>query len=111
LTIRSRPQDFLRPIITPFELELALTSKAWTGDYILDFAQLLESSDFGQDAGTVAVEQGEEGEGEEGGDEEAPVFSAVTGTYRHPKKYYQRGFKGESRLFIATHPVAIRFFL
>lgn len=105
-------QDFLRPIVTPFELELALTSKAWTGDYILDFAQLLESSDFGQDAGTVEVEQGEEDEGEaEAEDGEAPVFSAVTGTYRHPKKYYQRGFKGESRSSIATHPVTIRVFL
>lgn len=91
-------QDFLRPIVTPFELELALTSKAWTGDYILDFAQLLESSDFGQDAGTVEVVRAEEDEGDaDGADKEAPVFSAVTGTYRHPKKYYQRGFKGASQ--------------
>ncbi|BGP08710.1 Diphthamide biosynthesis protein 2 [Rhodotorula toruloides] len=102
-------KDFLRPIVTPFELELALTSKAWTGDYILDFAQLLESSDFGQDAGTVEVEQGEEDEGEaEAEDGEAPVFSAVTGTYRHPKKYYQRGFKDADDLTSQASALAIR---
>ncbi|GAA5893300.1 hypothetical protein JCM6882_007998 [Rhodosporidiobolus microsporus] len=85
-------KEFLAPIVTPFELELALTSKAWTGDYILDFAQLLRSSEFGQDAGVVASETGAteaEGEGEqgEGQDEEQPVFSAATGKYRHPKRY------------------------
>ncbi|BGP25229.1 Diphthamide biosynthesis protein 2 [Rhodotorula toruloides] len=93
-------KDFLRPIVTPFELELALTSKAWTGDYILDFTQLLDSSDFGLDAGTVEVEQGEDGE--------APVFSAVTGTYRHPKKYYQRGFKDADDLTAQASALAIR---
>jgi len=86
-------QEFLRPIVTPFELELALTSKAWTGQYILDFGELLASSTFGQD------EDNEEDEGnveEEEGDEEAPVYSATTGKYRHPKKYYQNGVQGES---------------
>lgn len=90
-------QEFLRPIVTPFELELALTSKAWTGDYILDFAQLLGSSTFGQDAGTLAAAEREQrGEEDLEEDEDAPVFSSATGQYRHPKKYVQRGFKGES---------------
>lgn len=72
--------------MTPFELELALTSKAWTGDYILDFTTLLSSSTFGQihvdpDASEM--------------DEEGPVFSSTTGSYRHPKRYQQNGVTGE----------------
>lgn len=89
--------------MTPFELELALTSKAWTGQYILDFGELLASSTFGQDEDKE--ENGEDVEGEEG-DEEAPVYSATTGKYRHPKKYYQNGVKGESKasLNCLCHP-------
>lgn len=83
--------------MTPFELELALTSKAWTGQYILDFGELLSSSTFGQDQGQDdGSEQEEKQDGEDGEelDEEAPVYSATTGKYRHPKKYYQNGVKG-----------------
>ncbi|KAK4704388.1 diphthamide biosynthesis protein 2, partial [Phenoliferia sp. Uapishka_3] len=71
-------KEFLRPIVTPFELELALTSKDWTGDYILDFTTLLSSSTFGQThVDPSKVED----------DPEGPIFSSVTGTYRHPKRY------------------------
>lgn len=80
LTLSHRSQEFLRPIITPFELELALTSKSWTGDYILDFTALLSSSTFGQDF--VDPDMDED-------DEEGPVYSATTGKYRHPKRYYK----------------------
>ena len=35
-------KDFLRPIVTPYELELALRpAQAWTGRYVLDFEELL----------------------------------------------------------------------
>ena len=35
-------KDFYRPVITPFELEVALNSgRQWTGDYTTDFRQLL----------------------------------------------------------------------
>ncbi|GAA5874434.1 hypothetical protein JCM3774_005718, partial [Rhodotorula dairenensis] len=114
-------KEFLRPIVTPFELELALTSKAWTGDYILDFAQLLESSTFGQDAGTVATAADQHGrrEGDPAGerdqdvdvvddDDDAPVFSSATGQYRHPKKYVQRGFKDADELASQANALAIR---
>ncbi|CAG8446404.1 5867_t:CDS:10 [Diversispora eburnea] len=38
-------KEFYRPIVTPFELEIALdSSKQWTGEYILEFRQLLSSS-------------------------------------------------------------------
>ena len=80
-------QEFLRPIVTPFELELALTSKNWTGDYILDFTALLSSSTFGQTH--VDPNKAED-------DPEGPIFSSVTGTYRHPKRYNANGVTGAS---------------
>ena len=37
-------QEFLRPIVTPYELDLALRSQVdWTGRYVLDFEELLEA--------------------------------------------------------------------
>lgn len=81
----SQSQEFLRPIVTPFELELALTSKDWTGDYILDFTSLLSSSTFGQTH--VDPNKAED-------DPEGPIFSSVTGTYRHPKRYNVNGVTG-----------------
>ncbi|BGP16795.1 hypothetical protein JCM10213_002189 [Rhodosporidiobolus nylandii] len=98
-------KEFLRPIVTPFELELALTGKSWTGDYILDFAQLLRSSTFGQDAGTLA----EDGEGsDDEGDGDAPVYSSTTGKYRHAKKYVAGGVKDADDLAAQASALAIR---
>ena len=35
-------KDFLRPIVTPYELEVALRpTQEWTGRYVLDFDALL----------------------------------------------------------------------
>lgn len=35
-------QEFLQPIVTPYELEVALQpTQTWTGRYVLDFGQLL----------------------------------------------------------------------
>ncbi|GAA5897950.1 2-(3-amino-3-carboxypropyl)histidine synthase [Sporobolomyces salmoneus] len=106
-------KEFLRPIVTPFELQLALTSKAWTGQYILDFGELLSSSTFGQDQGRIADgssnenQDGENGAAEED-DEEAPVYSATTGKYRHPKRYYQNGVKDADDLASQASALAIR---
>jgi diphthamide biosynthesis protein 2 len=37
-------KDFLRPIITPYELEIALKAEqSWTGQYVLDFEKLLSN--------------------------------------------------------------------
>ncbi|EED77850.1 predicted protein, partial [Postia placenta Mad-698-R] len=66
-------KDFLRPIITPYELEIALrTEQSWTGQYVLDFDKLLTQQNP-----------------PEGSDEDLdqPVFSLVTGKYRHAKRY------------------------
>ncbi|KAG6805844.1 hypothetical protein H0H92_013774, partial [Tricholoma furcatifolium] len=86
-------KDFLRPIVTPFELEVALQSTPnWTGRYVLDFERLLEdaSQDEPEDGSTwaSAPEEGGEGESdEEDQDPDRPVFSLVTGTYRKAKRY------------------------
>ncbi|KAJ7641509.1 putative diphthamide synthesis protein-domain-containing protein [Roridomyces roridus] len=69
-------RDFLRPIITPFELEVALQAEqSWTGRYVLDFGKLLASSDS------------EDTPPPESEDLDQPVFSLVTGKYRHAKRY------------------------
>jgi hypothetical protein len=70
-------QDFLRPIVT---------SKSWTGDYVLDFTTLLTTSDFGQDHVDPSLSDH---------DEEGPVFSSVTGKYRTPKRYVANGVTGK----------------
>ncbi|GAA5931462.1 hypothetical protein JCM3775_006860 [Rhodotorula graminis] len=105
-------KEFLRPIVTPFELELALTGKAWTGDYLLDFAALLESSTFGQDAGTVgsgeSASESDDDEEQDEDDGERPVFSAATGTYRHPKRYTNKVFADADALTSAASALSIR---
>ena len=50
--VRHAMQEFLRPIITPYELEIALQPEPqWTGKYILDFAKLALNDD--NDASTT----------------------------------------------------------
>jgi len=72
-------KDFLRPIVTPFELQLALQpAPTWTGEYVLDFEQVLARRE---------PPQHEDGEDVEDGDIDRPAFSLVTGKYRHAKRY------------------------
>ncbi|KAI9439278.1 diphthamide biosynthesis protein [Lactarius indigo] len=71
-------KDFFRPIVTPFELQLALQpSPTWTGEYMLDFDRVLarEPSKRSSD------------DEDEDGDPDRPVFSLITGKYRHAKRY------------------------
>ncbi|KAI8086195.1 diphthamide biosynthesis protein 2 [Halteromyces radiatus] len=67
-------KDFYRPIVTPFELEIALVkSKEWTGDYVLDFSKLLphlRTDGFQYDE-----------EMDEGSSDEEGHFSLITGQY------------------------------
>jgi hypothetical protein len=70
-------QDFFRPIVTPFELQLALQpSPTWTGEYVLDFDEVLARGDS-----KPSLDQDEEG------DPDRPIFSLLTGKYRHAKRY------------------------
>jgi diphthamide biosynthesis protein 2 len=82
-------QDFFRPIVTPFELQLALQpSPTWTGEYVLDFDEVLAR-------GSPKPFSDEDEED----DPDRPVFSLVTGRYRHPKRY-GGGFLSYLRLFL-----------
>ncbi|KAG9080517.1 Diphthamide biosynthesis protein 2 [Ceratobasidium sp. 370] len=75
-------KEFYRPIVTPFELEIALgEDRSWTGEYILDFDQILKGR---EDQEGVAHEQ-EANPGDE--DPDRPAFSLITGTYRHARRY------------------------
>ncbi|KAF8517621.1 diphthamide biosynthesis protein [Gautieria morchelliformis] len=72
-------KEFLRPIVTPFELFLSLSPEpSWPGNYILDFEHVVEHQ-----AATNSKDDGNERDADE------PVFSLVTGKYRHPKRYDQ----------------------
>ncbi|TCD70390.1 Diphthamide biosynthesis protein 2 [Steccherinum ochraceum] len=76
-------KEFLRPIVTPYELEIALQSEPeWTGKYVLDFKEILSSS---QQQKQQDVQSGEDGTEPE--DTDQPIFSLVTGKYRHAKRY------------------------
>ncbi|KAI0739403.1 diphthamide biosynthesis protein [Daedaleopsis nitida] len=76
-------KEFLRPIVTPYELEIALQpTQTWTGRYVLDFEQLLKEQQQVSDSGRPT--DNTEGEDE---DLDQPVFSSVTGKYRHAKRY------------------------
>lgn len=81
-------QEFLRPIVTPYELEIALqTEPEWTGEYVLDFKQILDKPREPESShqSPSGEEEGRERNGDD--DEDRPVFSLVTGTYRHAKRY------------------------
>lgn len=76
-------QDFYRPIITPYELEVALRAEqSWTGRYVLDFEELL--AEHANDHGQTDADDDDEHEVR---DEDSPVFSLVTGKYRHAKRF------------------------
>ncbi|KAI0804663.1 putative diphthamide synthesis protein-domain-containing protein [Irpex lacteus] len=76
-------KEFLRPIITPYELEIALQDEPqWTGRYELDFGKLaLEDS-----TETNGDRERPEDEDEDK-DEDRPTFSLITGQYRQAKRY------------------------
>ncbi len=85
-------QDFFRPIVTPFELQLALRpSPTWTGEYVLNFDEVLAR-------GTSKPSSDQD----EDGDPDRPVFSLITGRYRHAKLY-----GGE--LFCLLSPISLFF--
>ncbi|KAF8966760.1 putative diphthamide synthesis protein-domain-containing protein [Flammula alnicola] len=118
-------KDFLRPIVTPYELEVALQAEqSWTGRYVLDFGRLLadakaviddsettKQSTIG-DGGNDNVEEGGSGDGDGDGDEsdpDQPVFSLVTGTYRHAKRYGGKNdTSDDERLVQGTSAMVLR---
>ncbi|KAF8547442.1 diphthamide biosynthesis protein [Imleria badia] len=70
-------KEFYRPIITPYELEVALQAEGtWSGRYVLDFRRLLAEHDSPHDIAN-----------EEDRDPDQPTFSLVTGKYRHARRF------------------------
>lgn len=66
--------------MTPFELQLALQpSPTWTGEYVLDFDEVL--------ARGPSKPLSDKDEEVEEGDPDRPIFSLITGKYRHAKRY------------------------
>ncbi|KAF9431225.1 Diphthamide biosynthesis protein 2 [Entomortierella beljakovae] len=90
-------KEFYRPIVTPYELEIALSkSREWTGEYVTDFQQLLPDDDkigvdkikISQAQLDAASDREDEDELLEGSDEDqAPHFSLVTGKLKQSKRY------------------------
>lgn len=87
-------QEFYRPIITPFELEVALTDdreRVWSGEWVGDFSSLLgrerkgisdgkiERHDRDRDSAETNAESGNWDEQES--DDEPPEFDLRTGRY------------------------------
>jgi diphthamide biosynthesis protein 2 len=65
-------KDFWRPLITPFELEIALqddTNRVWTGEWTGDFAAILDDAKAKEAAAAEAKTNGASGTQEQGGEE------------------------------------------
>ncbi|KIJ04981.1 hypothetical protein PAXINDRAFT_103950 [Paxillus involutus ATCC 200175] len=70
-------KEFYRPIITPYELEVALQAEGtWSGRYILDFDRLIAEYSGNDD-----------GSNDEDRDPDQPTFSLITGKYRHARRF------------------------
>ncbi|KAH7339802.1 putative diphthamide synthesis protein-domain-containing protein [Rhizoctonia solani] len=93
-------KEFYRPIVTPFELEIALgADRSWTGEYVLNFDQLL----FRQKSeGDISNDQDSDE------DPDRPSFSLVTGTYRHAKRYVDPRDIDNERVDSGSYAVALR---
>jgi diphthamide biosynthesis protein 2 len=82
-------KDFWKPVITPFELELALQSdeeRIWTGAWRSDYQTILEAAQDGRDKAQHSVSEQaveEHGEENESSDFESapPEFNLRTGRY------------------------------
>lgn len=71
-------KEFLKPIITPFELELALKKdKEWTNEYISDFNKLLELNRHNLPANNISESERKEDEYD---------YSFITGSIRRSTK-------------------------
>jgi hypothetical protein len=63
--------------VSPFELQLALQHQpTWTGEYVLDFDEVLARG-----ASKPPSDKDEEA------DPDRPMFSLISGRYRHAKRY------------------------
>ncbi|VDB98256.1 unnamed protein product [Peniophora sp. CBMAI 1063] len=78
-------KEFYRPIVTPYELTIALAREpSWGTRYELDFGRILSDSP----GATEPAETGSSSADEEERDPDAPSFSLVTGKYRTATRYH-----------------------
>ncbi|KAK9899095.1 diphthamide biosynthesis protein [Cystobasidium minutum MCA 4210] len=109
-------KDFMKPIVTPWELEVALGEREWItgggekGQYTLDFQSVLHDSR--KEDGTDSAEARKNVENEDGNesdDPDAPVFSTVTGQYRYRRTYGSKeDVKDTATLDAKVQALAIR---
>lgn len=96
-------KEFYKPIVTPYEMELALDeNREWTGEYVLDLARLVPTEARGaartdgdgrvrtQDEELDAGGPEDDAEEDEGEDDGRPHFSLKTGTYVSRTRYGQK---------------------
>lgn len=95
----SRSKEFYKPIVTPYEMMLALDeSRSWTGSYVLEMNRLAEEA-AQADAGPQKEDDGD-GSGDDSEDEldgGRPHFSLVTGGYVSRQKYESHRFGEEPK--------------
>ncbi|KFH67893.1 hypothetical protein MVEG_06624 [Podila verticillata NRRL 6337] len=114
-------KEFYRPIVTPYELEIALSeSREWTGEYVTDFQQLLPDEDkIGVDKVKISqhqldaasdVEEGASDYEADSDEDEKPHFSLVTGTFKQSKKFTtnKEDSKELSELLEGTKDLTVR---
>jgi diphthamide biosynthesis protein 2 len=78
--------EFYKPIITPYELELALDPVvSWSGKWVTEFESFLQDEEAGENEGeeSRAYDDSPAGDDDEDedDDDDAPVFNPVTGRY------------------------------
>jgi len=78
-------RDFFKPIITPFELEVALGPEGtWPSHYMLDFHEILDHA-------MASTEDEHAADARQESDEEKPSYSFSTGRYRTAKVFANGG--------------------
>lgn len=90
IDVVSRVQEFLQPIVTPYELQMALQPEpTWTGEYVLDFEKILADSGHHPNGteSTALSDATKDAESQDDNDPDRPMFSLMTGKYRHAKRY------------------------
>lgn len=73
-------REYHAPIVTPFELEIALGIREWGEFYSADFRDLMLISPIGDQAARKPAVENKHGDGEE--DDDRPYFSLVSGSFR-----------------------------
>ncbi|KAL6071145.1 Diphthamide biosynthesis protein 2 [Balamuthia mandrillaris] len=88
-------KDFYKPIVTPFELEVALVKgKKWTGDFVTDFRHVLP--------GLAATDKEQEEEEEDSEGEDSPRFSLIDGKLKASKAQEAEATQGKELANVST---------